>query len=120
MMSDMRLGELSDSKRKLLFATCFIALIATSFGFMVRVMLLDEVWKPMFDLTETEKGQIFGVGLWPFAISIVLFSLVIDKIGYKITLWFAVVCHIVQAVMLITAGAGFVASETGRVISAYR
>ena len=38
---------------------------------------------------------------------------IIDKIGYKITLWFAVVCHIVQAVMLITAGAGFVAEGIG-------
>ena len=52
-----------------LFITCFIALIATSFGFMVRVDLMD-VWAKEFNLTETQKGQIFGVGLWPFAISI--------------------------------------------------
>lgn len=100
----MTAADFSPQRRPLLFATCFIALIATSFGFMVRVMLLDEVWKPMFNLSETEKGEIFGVGLWPFAISIVLFSLVIDKIGYKATLWFAVICHIIQAVMLMTAG----------------
>lgn len=100
----MNAAEFPARQRPLLFATCFIALIATSFGFMVRVMLLDSVWKPMFNLSETEKGEIFGVGLWPFAISIVLFSLVIDKIGYKLTLWFAVVCHVIQAVMLMTAG----------------
>ena len=58
MTPDARMPVFSDKKRRLLFATCFIALIATSFGFMVRIMLLDEVWKPMFDLTETQK-QIF-------------------------------------------------------------
>lgn len=104
----MNAAEFAPNRRPLLFATCFIALIATSFGFIVRIMLLDEVWKPMFNLSETEKGEIFGVGLWPFAISIVLFSLVIDKIGYKVTLWFAVICHIIQAIMLMTPGASWV------------
>ena len=96
-----------DDKRRLLFITCFIALIATSFGFMVRVMMLD-TWKPMFELSDTQYGELFGVGLWPFAISIVLFSLFIDRIGYKTTLWFAVICHIIQAVMLITVGMAWI------------
>ena len=94
----------SADRRGYLFATCFIALIATSGGFIVRAMLLDNVWQGMFNLSETEKGEIFGAGLWPFAISIVLFSLVIDRIGYKTAMWFAVVCHVVQAFMLMTAG----------------
>ena len=76
----MTAPALSDDKRRFLFITCFIALIATSFGFMVRIVLLNDVWKPMFELSDTQVGEIFGVGLWPFAISIVLFSLVIDKI----------------------------------------
>ncbi|MED5508206.1 MAG: MFS transporter, partial [Planctomycetota bacterium] len=57
---------------------------------------------------DTQVGQIFGVGLWPFAISIVLFSLFIDRIGYKISLWFAVLCHVIQAFMLITAGMAWI------------
>ena len=102
---------LSEKQRKLLFATCFIALIATSFGFMVRIALLNDVWKPQFNLSDTQVGEIFGAGLWPFAISIVLFSLIIDKIGYKVSLWFAVVCHVIQAFMLMTPGAGFVPED---------
>ena len=94
----------SNERRGYLFATCFIALIATSGGFIVRAMLLDNVWQGMFNLSETEKGEIFGAGLWPFAISIVLFSLVIDRIGYKTAMWFAVICHVIQAVMLMSAG----------------
>ena len=98
-------------RRQLLFITCFIALIATSFGFMVRIALLNDVWKPMFDLSDTQVGEIFGAGLWPFAISIVLFSLVIDKIGYKVSMWFAVICHVIQAVMLMTAGMSWVPDD---------
>ena len=97
-----------NSSRRFLFATCLIALIATSGGFIVRAMLLDNVWQPEFNFSETQKGEIFGVGLWPFAISIVLFSLVIDRIGYKTAMWFAVVCHVIQAFMLMTPGAEFV------------
>ena len=66
---------------KLLFWACFIALVATSFGFIIRANLID-TWATQFNLSETQKGEILGVGLWPFGISIVLFSLVLDKIGY--------------------------------------
>ena len=111
MASALSPNALSDSQRKLLFGTCFIALIATSFGFMVRIALLNDVWKPQFNLSDTQVGEIFGAGLWPFAISIVLFSLIIDKIGYKVSLWFAVVCHVIQAFMLMTPGAGFVPED---------
>ncbi len=76
-----------------LFVACFIALIATSFGFIIRIMTMD-TWATEFGLSETQKGEIFGVGLWPFAISIVLFSLIIDKIGYGKAMFFAFVCHL--------------------------
>ena len=71
MASALSPNALSDSQRKLLFGTCFVALIATSFGFMVRIALLNDVWKPQFNLSDTQVGEIFGAGLWPFAISIV-------------------------------------------------
>ena len=104
----MTVPAFSADKRRLLFITCFIALIATSFGFMLRIQLVEEVWKPMFDLSGTQVGEIIGAGLWPFAISIVLFSLIIDKIGYKFCLWFAVICHVIQAGMPITAGMAWI------------
>ncbi len=85
-----------------LFATCFIALIATSFAFIIRLMLIDE-WGTAFDLSQTQKGEVLGAGIWPFAISIVLFSLVIDKVGYGKALAFAFVCHVVS--VFVTIGA---------------
>jgi MFS family permease len=94
--------ELSEDKRRLLFWACFISLIATAFGFIVRTFLITE-WGTQFGLTETQKGEIFGVGLWPFAISIILFSLVIDRIGYGKAMVFAFACHVASAIMTIMA-----------------
>lgn len=87
-----------------LFWACFIALIATSFGFIVRVSIMAD-WAKQFGLSETQKGEIFGVGLWPFAISIVLFSLIIDKIGYGLAMGFAFVCHTAYMGIVIAAPA---------------
>ena len=60
-------------------------------------------WAAQFGLSETQKGQIFGAGLWPFAISIVLFSLVIDRIGYGRAIAFAFVCHLASAIITMCA-----------------
>jgi MFS family permease len=76
----------------ILFWGCFAALIATAFGFIVRAQIIGD-WETQFNLTETQKGEILGVGLWPFAISIVLFSLVVDKIGYGKAMVITFFCH---------------------------
>lgn len=85
-----------------LFWGCFIALIATSFGFIARVLTAD-AWGAELGLTATQVGEILGAGLWPFAISIILFSLVIDSIGYKVTMWFGLACHIAAALLVLVA-----------------
>ncbi len=87
---------------KYLFWACFIALIATAFGFIVRSVLIDE-WGTQFGLNDVEKGQIAGVGVWPMGVSIILFSLVIDKIGYGRAMVFAFFAHIAYAVIVICA-----------------
>ena len=37
--------------------------------------------------------MLFGAGIWPFAISIILFSLIIDRVGYKFAMYFSFVCY---------------------------
>ncbi|MEM9753847.1 MAG: MFS transporter [Planctomycetota bacterium] len=96
------LTTVSDTTRRWLFATCFVALVATSFAFMIRLMLIDE-WGTLYNLSATEKGQVLGAGIWPFAISIVLFSLFIDRVGYGKSLAFALVCHVVSVFVTISA-----------------
>lgn len=87
---------------KWLFWGCFIALITTAFGFILRIFLMDG-WAKEFNFSATQQGELMGVGLWPFAISIVLFSLVIDRIGYKTAMWFGFGCHIASLVMTVNA-----------------
>ena len=92
----------ASAEAKKTFAVCFAALVATSFCFILRAFSID-AWGMEFGLSETQKGILSGVGLWPFAISIVLLSLIIDRIGFKATLWFAAACHILGLVLLLQA-----------------
>ena len=43
--------------------------------------------------------ELFGAGIWPFAISIIVFSLVIDKIGYRAAMIFSFICYAVYAAL---------------------
>ena len=88
-----------------LFVTCFVAIVATAFCFVTRAFVID-AWGHEFNLSATQKGELLGVGLWPFAISIVLLSLFIDRLGFRAVLWFAVACH-VSGTMLLLAASGY-------------
>jgi MFS family permease len=85
-----------------LFWACWSAIVATAFCFVVRAQVMD-TWGVQFNLTKTQQGEIYGVGLWPFSISIILFSLVIDRIGYGTAMIFAFVCHVASAIITIVA-----------------
>lgn len=85
-----------------LFWACFIALVATSFVFGVRANTIGEL-QNSFNLSEQQKGAINGAGMWPFALSIIFFSLIIDRIGYKLVALFAIVCHVVSLVLTLRA-----------------
>jgi MFS family permease len=85
-----------------IFWGCFIALVTCAFGFIVRTQVIGE-WQTQFNLDETQKGDILGVGFWPFAFSIFFFSFIIDKVGYGRVAAFGFLCHVVSTVMLVTA-----------------
>jgi DHA2 family metal-tetracycline-proton antiporter-like MFS transporter len=92
----------ASAEAKKTFAVCFAALVATSFCFILRAFSIG-AWGKEFDLSQTQMGELAGVGLWPFAISIVLLSLIIDRIGFKATLWFAAVCHLAGLILILQA-----------------
>ncbi|WP_341835763.1 MFS transporter [Chitinophaga pollutisoli] len=95
-------ADLGGRDRRLLFWGCFTVLVASAFGFVFRSFLMDG-WGMQFGLSKTQQGEIFGVSFWPFGISIVLFSLVIDKVGYKSAMLFAFACHCASVVLTIMA-----------------
>ena len=90
------------SRETRLFIACIVALIATAFGFVVRGFLVAE-WKTAFNLTQGQVGAIQGAGLFPFALSIVFFSLIIDRIGYGRCMGFAFFAHVTSAIITVTA-----------------
>jgi MFS family permease len=85
-----------------LFIACIVSLIAVAFGFVIRAFLLDE-WGELYNLTESQKGSIQGAGLYPQALSIIFFSLFIDRLGYGRTIAFAFVAHVASVILTVTA-----------------
>jgi MFS family permease len=92
-----------------LFWGCFIALVTTAFGFIARMFLIN-TWAEEFSLDPAKAGELAGIGIWPFAVSIIAFSLLIDKIGYKMSMVIAFVGHITWACMGVGA---FFVSQSG-------
>ncbi len=91
---------MSDKKPSMaLFWGCFIALVTTSFAFITRTFMVNDptLWPSDFGLDAVKGQELFGAGIWPFAISIILFSLVIDKIGYRAAMVFSFVCYALYA-----------------------
>ncbi|HEX7898473.1 MAG TPA: MFS transporter [Planctomycetota bacterium] len=95
-------GSGSSSGDKALFWGCFIALITTAFGFITRLFLIG-TWAGEFKLDPAQAGRLAGIGIWPFAVSIIAFSLFIDKIGYKVAMIMAFAGHIIWTIMGVSA-----------------
>ncbi len=104
------------SPQRGLFATAFSAIIATSFCFVLRALVIDD-WGRAFALSATQKGELLGAGLWPFAITIILISLIIDRVGFRATFWFAGLCHVGGLALLLSAN-GYAALYAGTFIMA--
>ncbi|MEM7810638.1 MAG: MFS transporter [Planctomycetota bacterium] len=92
----------ADSARQQLFWGCFVALITTSFAFVGRLTLIG-TWSEQFGLDPAQAGRLAGIGIWPFAVSIIGFSLFIDRIGYKTAMFVAFLGHLVWAVLGVSA-----------------
>jgi MFS family permease len=114
--STMTAGDTITRQQKLLFWGCFVALITTAFGFIGRMFLIG-TWATEFNLDPAQAGRLAGIGIWPFAVSIIGFSLVIDRIGYKVAMIFAFLGHMIWAVMGVSA---YFMSQGGNKDGAYQ
>ena len=88
---------------KIMFWGCFIALVTTSYAFFSRMYLCGGRFITDFGLDKVNAGELAGAGIWPFGVSIIVFSLIIDKIGYKIAMLFSFACYLVYVAMAFAA-----------------
>ena len=103
---------------KILFWGCFIALITTSYAFISRIILCTGAgFATDFGLDKVSVGELVGAGIWPFGVSIIIFSLFIDRIGYKIAMLFSFASYLVY-IALAFAAYGAVHGATGEALVA--
>ncbi len=92
----------NQNQARRLFLGCFMALVATAFAFSLRGAVLSD-WQRQFNLHEEDNGILGGVGLYPFAISIIIFSLFVDRIGYGTAMAIGFMGHLAATVLTIFA-----------------
>ena len=88
---------------KILFWGCFIALITTSYAFISRMILCGGQFITDFGLDKVAVGELAGAGIWPFGVSIIIFSLFIDRIGYKVAMVFSFASYIAYTALAFMA-----------------
>ena len=89
---------------KILFWGCFIALITTSYAFISRIILCTGTqFATDFGLDKVSVGELVGAGIWPFGVSIILFSLFIDRIGYKVAMFFSFASYLIYTALAFAA-----------------
>ena len=93
----------SDKTDMALFWGCFIALITTSYAFISRMILCGGDFISDFGLDKVAVGELQGAGIWPFGVSIIIFSLFIDKIGYKTAMVFSFISYLAYTALAIMA-----------------
>jgi len=80
-----------------------MAMITTSYAFISRMILCGGQFASDFGLDKVSVGELQGAGLWPFGVSIILFSLFIDRIGYKVAMVFSFSSYLVYSALAFAA-----------------
>ncbi|MDP6740504.1 MAG: MFS transporter [Myxococcota bacterium] len=90
-------SDLTDREKRLLFWASFFSLMAAGVGFAFRVALGGKYGAEL-GLTEQQTGEVFGASLWPIAITMIGFSLVVDRTGYRMPMYGAFLLQAISGV----------------------
>lgn len=96
---------------KMLFYASFLTLIAAGMGFSIRGDILAD-WGKQFGFTQTELGELTGMGLAGFGLAIIFFSFFTDLLGYGKLMLIAFVLH--AAAVAVTLAAPFAFQSNGK------
>ncbi len=91
-----------------LFWASFLTLIAAGMGFSIRMDILTN-WGRDFGFTQTDLGEITGMGLFGFGLTIIFFS---DIVGYGSLMVIAFLLHV--AAVVTTLAAPFAYQQFGK------
>jgi MFS family permease len=86
----------------ILFWASFLTLIAAGMGFTIRNDILAD-WGRQFGFTQTELGEIQGMGLFGFGLTIIFFSFFADVVGYGKLMVIAFLLHVTAALSTLAA-----------------
>jgi fucose permease len=100
--------------RDRLFVASCCALAVSAVAFAVIGDILGSL-KAQFILDNQQVGYIGGAAIWGFAVSIILLGPLVDVLGMRFLVRVAMVCHVVGALIMITAK-GFWALFIGALI----
>src|SRR5919199_4693781 len=104
------------SNEKVLFWASFLTLIAAGMGFSIRGDILND-WGRQFGFTQTELGEITGMGLMGFGLTIIFFSFFADVVGYGKLMVIAFLLH--AASVFVTLAAPFAYQTASGKMGAY-
>ncbi len=90
-------NDLSSGEKRILFWASFLALTAAGFGFAFRVAM-GGTYGEELGLTQQQVGEVFGASLWPIAITMIGFSLFVDRTGYKMPMYLAFALQAISGV----------------------
>jgi hypothetical protein len=92
-----------EARNRRLFIASFLALVAAGIGFAIRGNGILNEWGARFGFTKAELGEISGLGLAGFGITIILGSIFADRIGYKPLMILAFLLHAGSAAVTLCA-----------------
>ena len=93
---------MNSKNNMILFWASFLTLIAAGMGFSIRTDILYK-WGQDFGFTQTELGEITGMGLVGFGVTIIAFSFFADRVGYGLLMVVAFLLHVAAAVTTLAA-----------------
>jgi MFS family permease len=89
-----------------LFWASFLTLIAAGMGFSVRTDILAD-WGQQFGFTQFDLGEITGMGLFGFGVTIIFFSFFADIVGYGKLMVIAFTLHVLAVALTLAAPFAF-------------
>ena len=92
----------TNKEKQFLLWASFLALMAAGVGFVFRAMV-PALWGAEFGVSDGQVGVLLGAGLWPIAIMMILFSFVVDKIGYQKSMFIAFMFQSISVVLTFSA-----------------